>query len=101
MSVFLKHVWCVCESVRVSTLLYCSSSHVFRHLHLPFPGSSGSFSLPHSGDMFLSMQSLNGDSYQGAQVGANVQAQVGPAITEDGDTSIESCPCLACILSPP
>lgn len=28
--------------------------------------------------MFLSMQSLNGDSYQGAQVGANVQSQVGP-----------------------
>lgn len=30
--------------------------------------------------MFLSMQSLNGDSYQGAQVGANVQSQVGPTI---------------------
>uniref|UniRef100_A0A8C8A916 Pre-B-cell leukemia transcription factor 1 n=1 Tax=Oryzias sinensis TaxID=183150 RepID=A0A8C8A916_9TELE len=43
-------------------------SHVFSYLHLPFPGSSGSFSLPNSGDMFLSMQSLNGDSYQGAQV---------------------------------
>lgn len=27
--------------------------------------------------MFLSMQSLNGDSYQGAQVGVNVQSQVG------------------------
>ncbi|XP_061673245.1 pre-B-cell leukemia transcription factor 3b isoform X8 [Syngnathoides biaculeatus] len=39
-------------------------------------GSSGSFNLPNSGDMFLSMQSLNGDSYQGAQVGANVQSQV-------------------------
>ncbi|MBN3323835.1 PBX3 factor, partial [Atractosteus spatula] len=38
--------------------------------------SSGSFNLPNSGDMFMSMQSLNGDSYQGAQVGANVQSQV-------------------------
>lgn len=27
--------------------------------------------------MFMSMQNLNGDSYQGAQVGANVQSQVG------------------------
>lgn len=26
----------------------------------------------------MSVQSLNGDSYQGAQVGANVQSQVGP-----------------------
>uniref|UniRef100_A0A668UCD1 Pre-B-cell leukemia transcription factor 1 n=1 Tax=Oreochromis aureus TaxID=47969 RepID=A0A668UCD1_OREAU len=42
----------------------------------PNSGSSGSFNLPNSGDMFLSMQSLNGDSYQGAQVGANVQSQV-------------------------
>jgi len=25
----------------------------------------------------MSMQNLNGDSYQGAQVGANVQSQVG------------------------
>ncbi|KAJ4942596.1 hypothetical protein JOQ06_012450 [Pogonophryne albipinna] len=41
-----------------------------------FTGSSGSVNLPNSGDMFLSMQSLNGDSYQGAQVGANVQSQV-------------------------
>ncbi|XP_041692054.1 pre-B-cell leukemia transcription factor 3 isoform X6 [Coregonus clupeaformis] len=41
-----------------------------------FTGSSGSFNLPNSGDMFLSMQSLNGDSYQGAQVGVNVQSQV-------------------------
>lgn len=32
--------------------------------------------------MFLSMQSLNGDSYQGAQVGANVQSQVGPTIKD-------------------
>ncbi|KAG7274169.1 hypothetical protein CRUP_017533 [Coryphaenoides rupestris] len=42
-----------------------------------FTGSPGSFNLPHSGDIaFLSMPSLNGDSYQGAQVGANVQSQV-------------------------
>ncbi|KAL8198192.1 UNVERIFIED_CONTAM: Pre-B-cell leukemia transcription factor 3 [Gekko kuhli] len=39
-------------------------------------GSSGSFNLPNSGDMFMNMQSLNGDSYQGSQVGANVQSQV-------------------------
>lgn len=49
--------------------------------------------------MFLSMQSLNGDSYQGAQVGANVQSQVGPP-TRDGSwyRSAEGCPCLACVL---
>ncbi|XP_030006160.1 pre-B-cell leukemia transcription factor 3-like isoform X2 [Sphaeramia orbicularis] len=41
-----------------------------------FTGSPGSFSLPHSGDMFISMQGLNGASYQGAQVGANMQSQV-------------------------
>ncbi|XP_022526455.1 pre-B-cell leukemia transcription factor 3b isoform X3 [Astyanax mexicanus] len=41
-----------------------------------FTGSSGSFNLPNSGDMFMSMQNPNGDSYQGAQVGANVQSQV-------------------------
>ncbi|XP_061116104.1 pre-B-cell leukemia transcription factor 3b isoform X2 [Conger conger] len=41
-----------------------------------FTGSSSSFNLPNSGDMFMSMQNLNGDSYQGAQVGANVQSQV-------------------------
>ncbi|XP_062339781.1 pre-B-cell leukemia transcription factor 3 isoform X2 [Osmerus eperlanus] len=40
-----------------------------------FTGSSASFSLPNSGDMFMSMQSLNGASYQGAQVGANLQSQ--------------------------
>uniref|UniRef100_A0A9J8DJG3 Pre-B-cell leukemia transcription factor 3 n=1 Tax=Cyprinus carpio carpio TaxID=630221 RepID=A0A9J8DJG3_CYPCA len=34
----------------------------------PNSGSSGSFNLPNSGDMFMSMQNLNGDSYQGAQV---------------------------------
>ncbi|XP_016093287.1 pre-B-cell leukemia transcription factor 3-like isoform X5 [Sinocyclocheilus grahami] len=41
-----------------------------------FTGSSGSFNLLNSGDMFMSMQNLNGDSYQRAQVGANVQSQV-------------------------
>ncbi|KAJ6651099.1 hypothetical protein lerEdw1_000811, partial [Lerista edwardsae] len=42
----------------------------------PNSGSSGSFNLPNSGDMFMNLQSLNGDSYQGSQVGANVQSQV-------------------------
>ncbi|KFP72268.1 Pre-B-cell leukemia transcription factor 1, partial [Acanthisitta chloris] len=32
--------------------------------------------MSNSGDLFMSVQSLNGDSYQGAQVGANVQSQV-------------------------
>ncbi|CAK6972276.1 pre-B-cell leukemia transcription factor 3-like isoform X3 [Scomber scombrus] len=40
-----------------------------------FSGSPGSFNLPNSGDMFKSMQSVNGASYLGAQVGANVQSQ--------------------------
>ncbi|XP_046870907.1 pre-B-cell leukemia transcription factor 3 isoform X2 [Hypomesus transpacificus] len=40
-----------------------------------FTGSSASFNLPNSGDMFMSMQNLNGASYQGAQVGANLQSQ--------------------------
>lgn len=40
-------------------------------------GSGGSFNMSNSGDLFMSVQSLNGDSYQGAQVGANVQSQVG------------------------
>ncbi|KAL7984716.1 hypothetical protein Chor_003286, partial [Crotalus horridus] len=39
--------------------------------------SSSSFNMSNSGDLFMSVQSLNGDSYQGAQVGANVQSQVG------------------------
>ncbi|KAJ7338477.1 hypothetical protein JRQ81_012362, partial [Phrynocephalus forsythii] len=38
--------------------------------------SSSSFNMSNSGDLFMSVQSLNGDSYQGAQVGANVQSQV-------------------------
>uniref|UniRef100_A0A8C9P564 Pre-B-cell leukemia transcription factor 1 n=1 Tax=Spermophilus dauricus TaxID=99837 RepID=A0A8C9P564_SPEDA len=37
---------------------------------------SSSFNMSNSGDLFMSVQSLNGDSYQGAQVGANVQSQV-------------------------
>ncbi|XP_017324190.1 pre-B-cell leukemia transcription factor 3b isoform X2 [Ictalurus punctatus] len=41
-----------------------------------FTGSSSTFNLPNSGNMFMSMQNPNGDSYQGAQVGANVQSQV-------------------------
>lgn len=53
------------------------SSLLFSYLTLSLPGSSGSFNLPNSGDMFMNMQSLNGDSYQGSQVGANVQSQVG------------------------
>lgn len=56
---------------------YVCSSLLFSYLTLSFPGSSGSFNLPNSGDMFMNMQSLNGDSYQGSQVGANVQSQVG------------------------
>ncbi|KAM6939231.1 pre-B-cell leukemia transcription factor 1-like isoform 2-T2 [Lycodopsis pacificus] len=39
-------------------------------------GSGGSFNMSNSGDLFMNVQSLNGDSYQGAQVGANVQSQV-------------------------
>uniref|UniRef100_A0A452T3J5 PBX homeobox 3 n=1 Tax=Ursus maritimus TaxID=29073 RepID=A0A452T3J5_URSMA len=45
-----------------------AASLLFSYLTLSFPGSSGSFNLPNSGDMFMNMQSLNGDSYQGSQV---------------------------------
>uniref|UniRef100_A0A3Q2NYM8 Pre-B-cell leukemia transcription factor 1 n=1 Tax=Fundulus heteroclitus TaxID=8078 RepID=A0A3Q2NYM8_FUNHE len=38
-------------------------------------GSAGSFNMSNSGDLFMSVQSLNGDSYQGGQVGANIQSQ--------------------------
>lgn len=49
--------------------------------------------------MFLSMQSLNGDSYQGAQVGANVQSQVGPPTRTVPDNAVQrAVPCLACVL---
>ncbi|TWW73924.1 Pre-B-cell leukemia transcription factor 1 Homeobox protein PBX1 Homeobox protein PRL [Takifugu flavidus] len=41
-------------------------------------GSAGSFNMSNSGDLFMSVQSLNGDSYQGGQVGANIQSQLGP-----------------------
>lgn len=39
--------------------------------------------------MFLSMQSLNGDSYQGAQVGANVQSQVGAPTRTVPDNAVQ------------
>ncbi|KAM6921708.1 pre-B-cell leukemia transcription factor 1-like isoform 2-T2 [Xenentodon cancila] len=39
-------------------------------------GSAGSFHMSNSGDLFMSMQSLNGDTFQGTQVGTNVQSQV-------------------------
>ncbi|XP_041698116.1 pre-B-cell leukemia transcription factor 1 isoform X2 [Coregonus clupeaformis] len=39
-------------------------------------GSAGSFNMANSGDLFMSVQALNGDSYQGARVGTNVQSQV-------------------------
>nr|XP_010952161.2 pre-B-cell leukemia transcription factor 1 [Camelus bactrianus] len=42
----------------------------------PNSAVEGKFSLSNSGDLFMGVQSLNGDSYQGAQVGANVQSQV-------------------------
>ncbi|NXA57398.1 PBX3 factor, partial [Nothocercus julius] len=64
-----------CPALR-SLGVYICSSLLFSYLTLSFPGSSGSFNLPNSGDMFMNMQSLNGDSYQGSQVGANVQSQV-------------------------
>ncbi|CAL8319711.1 unnamed protein product [Arctogadus glacialis] len=38
--------------------------------------SAGSFNMSNSGDLFMSVQALNGDSYQGGQVGANIQSQV-------------------------
>lgn len=51
--------------------------------------------------MFLSMQSLNGDSYQGAQVGANVQSQVGPTI--GGSSWLNQCRelSLSCLCTEP
>ncbi|TST47721.1 Pre-B-cell leukemia transcription factor 1 [Bagarius yarrelli] len=42
-------------------------------------GSAASFNMSHSGDLFMSVQSLNGDSYPAPQVGANIQSQVGCA----------------------
>uniref|UniRef100_A0A8C5HAQ0 Pre-B-cell leukemia transcription factor 1 n=1 Tax=Gouania willdenowi TaxID=441366 RepID=A0A8C5HAQ0_GOUWI len=43
-------------------------------------GSAASFNMSNSGDLFMSVQSLNGDAYQGGQVGANIQSQVGPLL---------------------
>ncbi|KAK6480913.1 pre-B-cell leukemia mRNAion factor 3 isoform X2 [Huso huso] len=60
------------DRISTNSLSLCDSATS----NLSFPGSTGSFNLPNSGDMFMSMQSLNGDSYQGSQVGANVQSQV-------------------------
>ena len=99
---------CVCSVCRYSMLVcawacahavcggvsFLTAVWLFSYLHLPFSGSSGSFNLPNSGDMFLSMQSLNGDSYQGQQVGANVQSQVGPTLK--ARSSATSRPCLDC-----
>nr|XP_057929436.1 pre-B-cell leukemia transcription factor 1-like isoform X1 [Doryrhamphus excisus] len=42
----------------------------------PNSGSAASFNMSNSADLFMGIQSLNGDSYQGAQLGANVQSQV-------------------------
>ncbi|XP_069793726.1 pre-B-cell leukemia transcription factor 1 isoform X1 [Narcine bancroftii] len=38
--------------------------------------SLASYNLASSGDLYMSMQTLNGDTYQPTQVGANVQSQV-------------------------
>lgn len=39
----------------------------------------------------MSVQSLNGDSYQGAQVGANVQSQVGTrGVPPGGGVSVQA-----------
>lgn len=51
--------------------------------------------------MFLSMQSLNGDSYQGAQVGANVQSQVGPTIKDSSWLSQRRELSLSCLCTEP
>uniref|UniRef100_A0A673CST7 Uncharacterized protein n=1 Tax=Sphaeramia orbicularis TaxID=375764 RepID=A0A673CST7_9TELE len=60
----------------------------------PNTGSPGSFSLPHSGDMFISMQGLNGASYQGAQVGANMQSQVGAVYDKRSGNAFSILMCL-------
>ncbi|XP_061895176.1 pre-B-cell leukemia transcription factor 1-like isoform X2 [Entelurus aequoreus] len=39
-------------------------------------GSTASFNASNSADLFTSVQPLNGDTYQAAQVGANIQSQV-------------------------
>lgn len=92
----------VCAWACVSVPSLYSPLVVFSCLHLPSPGSSGSFSLPNTGDMFLSMQSLNGDSYQGAQVGANVQSQVGSTIKDSLWEHLQRAVLvLTCVLSHP
>ncbi|XP_030631451.1 pre-B-cell leukemia transcription factor 3 isoform X3 [Chanos chanos] len=52
-----------------------------------FTGSSGSFSLPNSGDLYINMPSLNGGSYASSQLSATGQTQgdtlrhaVGPSV---------------------
>ncbi|XP_013927606.1 PREDICTED: pre-B-cell leukemia transcription factor 3-like [Thamnophis sirtalis] len=50
----------------------------------PNSGTSASFNLPNSGDIFMNMQNLNGENYQGSQVGANVQSQVGDNTKKNG-----------------
>lgn len=40
----------------------------------------------------MSVQSLNGDSYQGAQVGANVQSQVGARVSVQEPSAVSALP---------
>ncbi|KAI5628352.1 pre-B-cell leukemia homeobox 1, partial [Silurus asotus] len=60
------------------TVFICKLTHYIQRpvLFHVFRRSAGSFNMSNSGDLFMSVQSMNGDSYQGAQVGANVQSQV-------------------------
>uniref|UniRef100_A0A8D3E9J8 Pre-B-cell leukemia transcription factor 1 n=1 Tax=Scophthalmus maximus TaxID=52904 RepID=A0A8D3E9J8_SCOMX len=53
-------------------------------------GSAASFNMSNSGDLFMSVQSLNGDSYQGGQVGANIQSQVGASISLESNMTKSS-----------
>ncbi|XP_061895174.1 pre-B-cell leukemia transcription factor 1-like isoform X1 [Entelurus aequoreus] len=56
-----------------------SSSHRSRANSPATPNSAGStasFNASNSADLFTSVQPLNGDTYQAAQVGANIQSQV-------------------------
>ena len=67
----------------VFLLLFSSSSSSFSSFCLcVFSGSAGSFNMSNSGDLFMSVQSLNGDTYQGGQVGANIQSQVGASSSQ-------------------
>ncbi|XP_043542773.1 pre-B-cell leukemia transcription factor 1-like, partial [Chiloscyllium plagiosum] len=47
-----------------------------RTLCTSLESSSTSYNMAGTGDLYMSMQALNGDSYQAVQVGANVQLQV-------------------------